>query len=365
MDATDSANGSSLPVTVGTTTPTEPTETNPTDSSSGVTADVVVDTADQPSVTAVMTTGPEETVASQPIVAETVEDSTEIGVEPIFEGDTDRVMNKKVRLLISTDAPKYNIFIDEEYQLQWYYGTNFTPPATFAQVSTKVGEIDAYPVELLSTDQIVAFRKLLGHGVQAGLRGMPLAESYAYLKSAETFVHARLTDKQRVLFLIAGMKMGFATLGICVLILLVTYNWWQSSTPSVFSATGLEVIRLAAMCAAMGAVGAFFSIAARVSNIPLEPRAGRQAHEFEGAVRIVVGTIAAIIAMLGVLAKILFNFDLTKDEGFYSLLILCCAAGSSESLVSGLLARVGATGGQTPPTPVMSSDPHAGTQPAK
>lgn len=87
-------------------------------------------------------------------------------------------------------------------------------------------------------------------------------------------------------------------------------------------------------CIALGALGAGFSLIARLTQIDMDYAAGWLLHSLEAASRVVAGAIGAYVMLLAVQAGIILP-DLKASQA--ALYLLCFAAGSSERLVPNLI----------------------------
>jgi hypothetical protein len=85
-----------------------------------------------------------------------------------------------------------------------------------------------------------------------------------------------------------------------------------------------------------GATGALLSILLRVGRAPLDPAAGSAVHHLEGAARVIVGVIGALIVLCAIRAEVV----LPQLRNPYGIALACLVAGASERLASGIIERV-------------------------
>ncbi len=157
-------------------------------------------------------------------------------------------------------------------------------------------------------------------------------KAQAVLDEAEKYLKARGTENARRWYLDGAGRI--ALLGLTVAgVLLLALNW-------VSSAPWRDVLETLS-AAAVGALGAFLSVATRTETITFEPAAGPDIHRFEGRVRVLVGMAGALFVALAIKADLLLGVFHSLTHPFLALLVACLVGGASERLVPGLIDTMG------------------------
>lgn len=246
------------------------------------------------------------------------------------EGDTDPTLNKKIRVLIDCDT-EHLVYLDEELYAQWTF--NEDAPAGFDDVANRIGQLETHSITQLSNPiQREAFERLLAEGMARILGDKNESKANAVLDEAKAYLQARGTENARRWFLEGVGWIALPALVLAGALLLISTKVSGALCRDVLQTLG---------AAAMGALGAFLSVASRTEAITFEPVAGPDIHRFEGGVRGVVGMAGALFLALAVKADLLLGIFRSLPHPFLGLLVACLIGGASERLVPSLISTMG------------------------
>lgn len=248
--------------------------------------------------------------------------------------------NDTVLEVVRERKSAFIVFIDRDYQVRWL--TSFATselPEKSKDMITRARLTAALPTAHFDHEQRRAWMRMIGEALGLALSD-DIENSKRTLAMAERFVQARARETARMWYVNASL------LSFLVLILI---GFALFNAPSV-TLGGLgnvlafdSTIGLAIVC---GAVGAEFSILLRVDGLEVDPGAGRNAHRLEAAVRLLMGSFAAMIAVIAVRGDIALGFiDPGTSSGADTWLIAAIAlvAGVSERFVPSILQKVETT----------------------
>jgi hypothetical protein len=245
------------------------------------------------------------------------------------EGDLDPSLNKKIQTLIdgSTD---YIVYLDEDLYVEWSF--NKETPDGFEDVANRIGRLETLSITQLNESQRESFERLLGESMARILGDDNEEKAGSVLDEAEVYLHARGAENARRWFLGGVGRIALPALlseGVLLLILRCVYAGpWRDF---------LEILS----GGAIGAIGAFISVASRTEIMAFDPVAGRSIHQYEGQIRVLVGIGGALLVALAIKADLLLGVFRSLTHPFLALLVACLTAGTSERLTSGLISSMG------------------------
>lgn len=111
---------------------------------------------------------------------------------------------------------------------------------------------------------------------------------------------------------------------------------FRSEVNRLFGPTAFDVM----LGTEMGAIGALISIITRSNKLLVNVSAGKIVHYLEGAARIIVGMLGALLVALAVKADIFFGVINSSKDPLAILLTICTVAGASERIVPSLIKQV-------------------------
>lgn len=248
---------------------------------------------------------------------------------PFCEGDIDPTLSKKIRTLIDCDTD-YLVYLDEDLSVQWTF--NGDSPPGFDDVANRIGRLETLSTTQLLPLQQEPFERLLAESMARILGDKNEEKAKAVLDEAEAYLKARGTENARRWFLNGVGRVALPALVVGGVLLLIS-NW-------VSGALWRDVLGTLG-AAAIGALGAFLSVASRTEAITFEPAAGPSIHKFEGGVRVVVGMSGALFVALAIKSDLLLGIFHSLTHPFLALLVACLIAGASERLVPSLINTMG------------------------
>ncbi len=248
---------------------------------------------------------------------------------PFCEGDFDPTLNKKIRILIDC-ATDYLVYLDDDLYVEWTF--NGTAPGGFEDVANRIGRLETLAITQLLPLQRELFERLLAESMARIIGDRNEEKAKAILDEAEEYLKARGSENARRWYLGGVGWVALFALVVAGALLLalerVTSTPWRDVLET-FSAT------------AVGALGAFLSVASRTEAITFEAAAGPKIHQFEGGVRGAVGVAAALFVVLAIKADLLLGIFHSLTHPFFALLVAGLIAGFSERLVPGLINTMG------------------------
>ena len=227
-------------------------------------------------------------------------DATDAGwcdFSTLAEGDVEPTLKKTIHTLISK-SPTYIVYLDEDLYVEWACSCSSSESlaAGWADVLNRISMLEAVPVDCLTREQVLSFRRMVGEGV-ARLYDVrtSTASATAALDLAEAWVTARNREVSRRWYLTAsGTAAGMVGL-VAVLLWLFRFSAHDRISREAFQ------IVFGGM---LGGVGALLSVIWRSTELNLDPAAGKKLHYMEGAARVVAGGLGAMLIALAYKANI-------------------------------------------------------------
>lgn len=256
------------------------------------------------------------------------------------EGDRDPDLNKKVETLICA-TKQFAVYLDEDAYVEWRTTDDFPDEEVqgFGEVLNRVSLLEGRSDTLLAPPHLLALRRMLGEGVARLLDDMNSKAATAILDDAERYLQARSTERARTWYVSAAAVTAAVFLLAAALVWLLREWLGYAEHPGP-----IELI----LTALLGSLGALISVLRRSGVLPMDAAAGRRAHFFEGAARIVLGTAGAFLVGLAVKANLFLGAIQTAADGGSRLALLaavCVIAGASEQMVPDLIQRVEGSAG--------------------
>lgn len=266
------------------------------------------------------------------------------------QGAVDPTTGIMVEYLV-IDVGDYAVYLDPDWVVWWTRDDALNPDG-YAEVAARIVEVENMPqAAALTSAQRWAFKLRLAAAMQRILGGEGRDRALAAIQAAESFAVDRSQEIAR------GWQLSTSLLVmLSAVLILVTCSQWSDSSD-------MSTVFLAAAC---GAVGAFFSIAARLGSLELAPSAGASQHALEAAMRIVVGIIASLVVYLAIRGKLLLDLDLPAAAGvgspdWYKLLVYAVIGGASEYFIPNFINQLGNGGKESGSTDMRLNDPVATT----
>ncbi len=216
------------------------------------------------------------------------------------------------------------VYIDADNDIQWRVEKEDTlteeDQKSRNQAMSKLRIAQSLPVQNLSHEEIINYKKILGMGYNAALI-KDWAEVDAAIREAGKYRDDRNKERSRYILLTAAT---FYVLLFGIASAVVWYCCEQTDS-------GM-------MGMMMGAVGAYVSIWTRYGKMDMTGLGTKSLHYLEAFSRILIGAIFAALATLMVKSGLVFsNFD--NDVYNYLLPILGFCAGFSEKWIPSILER--------------------------
>jgi hypothetical protein len=242
------------------------------------------------------------------------------------EGDRDPTLNKIVTWLVAADDD-YIVYLDEQDYVEWTMNDNSLLGPDTGQYLNMVGFLEAVDTSNLAPQQIESYRRLIAEGVaRLFQKNLPAAQSA--LQGAEKWITARNTEVARRWYL---MGSGAAALASALAILALGVWFLLGALDTQFGKSIYDIL----MGASMGGLGAWLSVIQRSRNAELDVAAGPMLHRLEGAFRIMVGVLGAMLVALAIRAGLIVQANQLPE-----LMVICMVAGVSERLVPSFIEQV-------------------------
>jgi hypothetical protein len=264
----------------------------------------------------------------------------EAGSEPqpawaqLRESDTDPSLNKTVHTLIVQDDNCF-VYLDSDLYVEWEYDDNKIPDKEGSgAVFNRISLLESIPMRHLSTENQVAFKRMVGEALARLLTQCDLRAANEILDKAEVFINARNSEVARRWQLSAAAV-------VCAIALLVGGILWIERSVSLMMLGDFAFSVVIGACA--GGLGATTSLLLRIRQMAFDVSAGRDAHHFDGAIRVLAGMAGAVVALLAVRVNLIGGIVNGMPHPFAALMLVCVIAGASERLVPDLINRLEGT----------------------
>lgn len=175
---------------------------------------------------------------------------------------------------------------------------------------------------------------MLGEALARCLSQRDLSAANQILDNAETFINARNSEIARLWQLSAAAV-------VCAIAFFASATLWITRV-FVISVLGTFAFS-AVMGSCAGAVGAMTSLLLRIRHMSFDVTAGREAHFFEGATRVLAGMAGAFVVTLAERVNLIGGIVNSLLHPFAALILVCVIAGASEQLVPDLINRLEGT----------------------
>jgi hypothetical protein len=250
------------------------------------------------------------------------------------EGDTDESLNKKVHTLI-VEQDDCVIYLDEDLYVEWDYDEEKIPdqPGSGA-VFNRISLLESIPIGHISQENKVAFKRMVGEALARLLTQNDLRAANEVLDKAEAFINARNSEVARRWQLSAAAAVG------TIAVVIGGFLWMERAAVVPFLG---DFAFSAVMGACAGAVGAVTSLLLRIREMSFDVSAGREAHLFDGAIRVVAGMAGAVVFALAIRVNLVAGIVGTLPHPLAALILVCMIAGASERLVPDLINRLEGT----------------------
>lgn len=237
-------------------------------------------------------------------------------------------------------GPNFIVYLDQQLDVDWedttaYHEELAAEKVDVGKVQGRVTCLEAVPIDHLTEPIKCAFRSILGEAMCLALE-KDMRGAQVLLAKAEEFVSARNHEQARTWYVCGCIRSTAAFLVIAPLVMAI--YWWRYPCSPLAERMNILGVGMG------GAVGALFSILLRVGRAPLDPAAGAWVHKLEGAARVAVGVIGALMVMCAIRAELLL--PQLRDE--YGIVLACVIAGASERLATALIERVEGALGRAP-----------------
>lgn len=238
-------------------------------------------------------------------------------------------------LILETDH--FIVFLDEKNDVDWAtrdtYKVDIRGKREQGKALVEVAYLQGLPTGFLREDQHLAFRRMLGEAVAHALNE-DYKSSQRMLILARDYAEGRGLEVARIWYL-SGSTLASLTMMVawCICWCLRAHL----NTPMTFV--------LFAMFA--GSLGALYSVLLRLRTIQLEPTSRPKMHYIEGAARIGVGALGALLVGIAVRLKVLGFLPGSGDPSLLNFVFVGFIAGASERLAPSLIEKTTATSSGT------------------
>ena len=239
------------------------------------------------------------------------------------EGDSDPTLNKTVKWLVDSDDD-FIVYIDTDNFVEWNMNDNdLLGPDTGPHLN-RVGQLEAVDLSNLNPERQTSFKRMVAEGV-ARLFQKNLQAAQAALDFADKWIASRNNEVARRWYLTgSGIVAGLCAFAVIMLGLTQNPNTLRQ-VPYLNITFG----------AAMGGLGAWLSVIQRSRTTELDVAAGSLLHYLEGAFRIMVGMLGALLIALAIRSGLF-----PQVSALSMVLVMCMVAGVSERLVPSFIEQV-------------------------
>jgi hypothetical protein len=181
-----------------------------------------------------------------------------------------------------------------------------------------------YSLQPEALKKVESINKQVARGVQQCLEGNLENAKILLIEATDRLI--RLRKLQGRIEYLSGT--------LLVLAIAIIINIWLAvmSTSTQEAVTYSQVI-------ACGAIGGFLSVALGVWTLDIDPDASSLLNLLAGASRIVIASLAAVIALFAVASNLIFG-TLSVAGNSYGILMIACIAGFSEAFIPNVIKHI-------------------------
>lgn len=216
------------------------------------------------------------------------------------------------------------VYIDADNDIQWQVEKEDKlaeeDQKSRNQAMSKLRIAQSLPMQNLSHEEIINYKKILGMGYNAALIN-DWPEVDVAIREAEKYRDDRNKERSRYILLTAATLYVMVFVATCVM---VWYYWYLPA----------EIWGMA-----MGAVGAYVSIWMRYGKMDLTGLGTKGLHRLEAFSRILIGVIFALVVVFMVHSQIIFGNLKGANNEMYLLPLMGFCAGFSEKWIPSILER--------------------------
>jgi hypothetical protein len=173
------------------------------------------------------------------------------------EGDFDENVNKTVHTLIFRED-NCIVYLDEKLYVEWHY--NIPDLKGSGAVFNRISLLESIPMQHLSADNQVAFRRMVGEALARCLSQRDLSAANQILDNAEKFINARNSE-------IARRWQLSAAVVVCTIAFFAGAILWITRVLAISVLGSVAFGAVMGSCA--GAVGAMTSLLLRIRQMSL------------------------------------------------------------------------------------------------
>ncbi|MEB0080445.1 hypothetical protein QN379_00230 [Glaciimonas sp. Gout2] len=248
------------------------------------------------------------------------------GLPSLKEGDLDPFLGKKVRVLIVTHE-NYNVYLDEALCTQWY--GRISDDKDISTALNKLSKLESCSHFITEEKILKPIRQQIAEGLVRALEGHKELSNEMFKLIEKEISLRNLETSWLWYFLGSGIP------ALISLIILIIFWIFRIDLRQFFGIIAFTV----AICAMVGGLGAFLSIASRSTKISLDARAGITIHVTEGLARIITGLFAGALIVLLTKGGVAFYALKTSGSSLATLLAFSLMAGSSERVIPNLVKK--------------------------
>jgi hypothetical protein len=214
--------------------------------------------------------------------------------------------------------PNFIVWLDMQLDVDWVYKGDLADEAN--ELVTSAEAVQARRCKHLPIEQIVEFKRIVGHAVVSGLQGSnPAAEKL--IKEAERFLKDRTVERSRIWTLLNAHFIFVLLVLIVLAIVQLGGNQLSGAGPGLL------------VTASGGLLGSYLSVIQNANKGKWDAAAGMAAHCTEVATKLVAGLFTG--AVVFVLSRSVHAPESIKalTTDYYSQFILGLVSGFSERLI--------------------------------
>jgi len=260
--------------------------------------------------------------------------SDEIDDYSIFsEGDVVPSLKKKIKYLIAGDHD-FIVFLGDDLITHWACVDSCADklPQGYGKILNRVGILETQSsIVIKDLDQLILFRRLLGESLARLLEKQSLDVSEEILDNTQKNLTEMGNNDARRWYLCSSL----ITSSVAIVMILIV-GIFRSEIEPAFGKDFYDVL----LGSLFGAPGALVSVISRTTKIDTEFFLGKSIHYLEGALRIIVAVIGALIVALSIKANIVGGFTNNMSNPTAFLILFCIASGASERLLPSIISKI-------------------------
>ncbi|MGV7211742.1 hypothetical protein [Bradyrhizobium sp. UFLA05-112] len=231
---------------------------------------------------------------------------------------------------------EYVVYIDENSDIDFRMNGEVAPEkvAEFNRILNEASSLEISVSDEFPQHTKLQCKQFIGEAIACCL-DQDFVNAARMLASARVFVEGRSRELSRMWY-VAGCCLIAGPLLLAGLAV-----WFFRNT--VILSVGQAAFWLI-LCAGAGALGALLSVISRGGTLRFDASSGKALHYFEGASRVVAGSISGVVVGIAVKSGLILTPLFQGNKAGFILLLSAIAAGAAERFATSIISDVSSIG---------------------